>query len=519
MTSSSSTPTLQQRPLGPYAADAEIVEDILLKAGNEMMWFWPPPPRLARPQGDFLENRFYVLRNSANNYRNSQVGWFLRKPDWTKIRLQPLEKNLYVGHPATTSRSMAKVNAYRNVNGISVKGNNVPKPILALEESNFPDFIVKSIEASRDHASPTCIEAHCWPIALMCRNFLGITQTGSHKSLAYLVPAVIHVSRQPPLQHGDGPIAVVLAPTRELAKQIHNVALELGGHAALRSVCASSGEPKEGQYDELKRGCHICVATPRRLINFLEEGKLNLHRCTYLVLDEVDRMLATGFKPHVIKVAELCRPDHQTIMWVTSWQNELRPFVDDVLHDYIEIEFGMAQLPAEDSVVMTVDVCQEEEKETKLAQLLDDGLKEKSKKAVVFTDTKRKADELAWKLRVRGWSAIGLHGMKTKKERDWIVSMFRTGASNVLVTTDKVAHDLLLENVCLVVNYDCPYCSELYVHRSSHVSRSGEPAVVHTFIIPAQQMYAAKLIAILEEAKQPVKPELYSMAKKARGKQ
>nr|XP_054933311.1 probable ATP-dependent RNA helicase DDX5 [Dermacentor andersoni] len=482
------------------------------------MGFFHAPRHVGRPQADFFDNMLYPLRNSANACRNSQVGWFLRKPDWTKIRLQPLEKNLYVEHPATTSRSMAKVNAYRNVNGISLKGNNVPKPILALEESNFPDFIVKSIEASRGHASPTCIEAHCWPIALTCRNFLGIAETGSHKTLAYLLPAVIHVSRQPPLQQGDGPIAVVMAPTRVLAKQIQTVALELGGHAALRSVCASSGEPKEGQYDELKRGCHICVATPRRLINFLEEGKLNLYRWKYLVLDEVDRMLAMGFKPHVLKVAELCWPDHQTIMWVTSWQNELRPFVDDLLYDYIEIEFGMTQLPAENSMEMTVDVCQEAEKEAKLAQLLDDVLKEKSNKAVVFTDTKRKADELAWKLRLRGWSAIGLHGMKTKKERDWIVSMFRTGASSLLVTTDKVAHDLLLENVCLVVNYDCPDCSELYARRSSHVARSGEPRLVHTFIIPTQQPYATKLIAILEDAKQPVKPKLYRMAKKARSK-
>nr|XP_050025408.2 probable ATP-dependent RNA helicase DDX5 [Dermacentor andersoni] len=477
--------------------------------------FFHAPRHVAKSRGDFPGNMLRDFFNGANAYRDSQVEWFLRKPDWTKIRLQPFEKNLYEEHPATTSRSMAKVHAYRNVNGISVSGKNIPKPILALEESNFPDFIVKSILPSRYHSLPTCIEAHCWPIALRCRNFLGIAETGSHKTLAYLLPAVIHVSRQPPLQQGDGPIAVVLAPTRELAKQIHNVALEFGEHAALRSVCASSGEPKEGQYDELKKGCHICVTTPRRLIDFLEEGTVNLRRCTYLVLDEVDRMLAMGFKHHVLKVAELCRPDHQTIMWVTSWQNELRPLVEDLLYDYIEIEFGMAQLPAEKSVEMTVDLCQEEEKEAKLAQLFDDVLKEKSNKAVVFTHTKRKADELAWKLRLRGWSALGLHGMKTKKERDWILSMFRSGTSSVLVTTDKVVQDMLLENVCLVVNYDCPDCSELYARRSRHVARSGEPGLVHTFIIPTQQPYAAELIEILQEAKQPVKSELYDMAKRS----
>ncbi|KAH7960058.1 hypothetical protein HPB49_016728 [Dermacentor silvarum] len=135
------------------------------------MWFWDPPPRERRAKGDFRNNVFRKARSGAYAYRNIQVGWLLRKPDWKNIQLQPFEKKLYKEHPATRSRSMAKVNAYRNVNGISVKGNNVPKPILSLEECNFPDSIVESIETLRDHTSPTPIEAHCWPIALTCRTF------------------------------------------------------------------------------------------------------------------------------------------------------------------------------------------------------------------------------------------------------------------------------------------------------------------------------------------------------------
>ncbi|XP_037555681.1 probable ATP-dependent RNA helicase DDX5 [Dermacentor silvarum] len=455
---------------------------------------WDLMPSFDKEKGDYRYNKIRRRRNGAEYYWESNFGWLLRKLHRMNIQLQPFEKKLYEEHPATTNRSSAEVAAYRRANGIS------------------------SIEARRDCTSPTCIEAHCWPIALTCRNFLGIAETGSHKTLAYVLPAVIHVSRQPPLQHADGPIAVVLAPTRELANQIHLVCSELGERAGVRSVCASNGEPKEDQYDELRKGCHICVATPRRLIEFLEEGKVNLRRCTYLVLDEVDRMLTMGFKPHVLKITELCRPDHQTIMWVTSWQSELKPFVEDLLDDYVEVKFGTVQLPAQNGVEMTVDVCQEEEKDGKLAELLDEVLKEKSKKAVVFTDTGRKADEIAWKLRLRGWSAFGLRGKKTKEEREWIVSLFRTGTSRALVTTDKVAHDLVLDNVGLVVNYDCPDCSEVYVRRSSHVARSGEPGVVHTFILRTQQVHAMNLTAILKDANQPVEPELYNMAKKGRSK-
>ncbi|KAH6940639.1 hypothetical protein HPB50_003604 [Hyalomma asiaticum] len=417
-------------------------------------------------------------------FRTSKVGWFLRKPIWRNIKLQPFEKKLYEEHTATASRSMAEVAAYRRANGVSVKGNNVAKPILALQESNFPDFVVKSIEASRGYASPTRIEAHCWPIALSCRNILGTAETGSHKALAYVLPAVIHASRQPPLQQQEGPIAVLVAPTRELAQQIHTVASELGEHCGMRSVCAANGIRKQCQCDELKESCHILVATPRRLIEFIEEGTVNLHRCTYLVLDEVDRMVTMGCEKHVLKIVELCRPDRQMIIWVTSWKKGLRPLVEDFLEDYVEINFAKAP--------------------------------EKADRAVVFANTKLKADEIAWKVRQRGWPAIGLHGKKRREERDWILSMFRGGAGKVLVTTDVIAQEMTLENVRLVVNYDCPDCTEVYVHRARHVKRPGESGVVHTFIVPTQQQQARTLIEVLEDGKQAVSPELRNITKNVR---
>lgn len=470
-----------------------------------------------RVKGEYLGNRFPLpsgLRSEL--FRTSKVGWFLRKPIWRNIQLQPFEKTLYEEHTATASRSMAEVDAYRRANGVSVKGNNVVKPILALQESNFPDFVVKSIEASRGYASPTRIEAHCWPIALSCRNILGTAETGSHKALAYVLPAVIHASRQPPLQQQEGPIAVLVAPTRELAQQVHTVASELGERCGMRSVCAANGIRKQGQRDELKESCHILVATPRRLMEFIEEGTVNLHRCTYLVLDEVDRMVTMGCEKHVLKIVELCRPDRQMIIWVTSWKKGLRPLVEDFLEDYIEINFAKAPMPVENNFEMTVDVCQEEEKVEKLFELFDDVLKEKADRAVVFANTKLKADEIAWKVRQRGWPAIGLHGKKRREERDWILSVFHGGAGKVLVTTDVIAQEMTLENVRLVVNYDCPDCTEVYVHRARHVKRPGESGVVHTFIVPTQQQQARTLIEVLEDGKQPVRPELRNMTKNVR---
>ncbi|KAH7936097.1 hypothetical protein HPB52_018164 [Rhipicephalus sanguineus] len=477
------------------------------------------PKQERRIRGEFVHNQLPLgKRHNSDLYRKSKVGWFLRKPNWKNIQLQPFEKNLYKEHPATASRSMADVETYRKANGVVVKGRDVPKPIFALEESNFPDFIVKGIEAGRDYALPTPIEANCWPIAFSCRNFLGIAETGSHKTLAYVLPAVIHVSQQPPRQRHEGPVAVLLAPACELAKQIHSVASELGKHATVRSVCAANGERKKSKYAELQGGCHSFVATPRCLIEFLEEGQVNLHRCTYLVLDEVDRMLTMGYQRHVLKIVELCRPDHQTIMWATSWQKNLKPLIEDVLDDYVEISFGTTPLSVENTVEMTVDVCPPDDKEAKLAELLDDVLKEKTYRAVVFADTKWKVEEITLKLRKRGWPAMSLHCMKQKKERDWILSMFNSCGESVLVTTDMAVQDLVLPDVRLVVNYDCPDCSKVYAHRSRHAQRSDEPSMVHTFLVPSQYFQAQTLVEILRDARQPVSHELYALVKNVHSK-
>ncbi|KAH7986107.1 hypothetical protein HPB52_025203 [Rhipicephalus sanguineus] len=315
--------------------------------------------------------------------RPTDMWWFdmpkqERRPNWKNVQLQPFEKNLYEEHQATASRSMADVEGYRKANGVSVKGRDVPKPILALEESNFPDFIVKVIEAGWDYT-----------------NFLGIAETGSHKTLAYLLPAVIH-------RH-EGPIAALLAPTSELAKQIHTLASELGKRTAVRSVCAANGERKKSKYAELHGGCHTFVATPRCLIEFLEEGQ---------------------------------------------W----------------------------------------------------------------------KVEEITLKLRKRGRPAMSLHCKKEKKERDWILSMFNSCGESVLVTTDMAVQDLVLPDVRLVVNYDCPDCSKVYVHRSRHAQRSDEPSMVHTFLVPSQHFQARTLVEILRDARQPGSHELYELAKNVHSK-
>ncbi|KAH6943659.1 hypothetical protein HPB50_025051 [Hyalomma asiaticum] len=424
----------------------------------------------------------------SGGYRNSQPGGSLRKPDWDRIQLQPFQKNFYHEHPNTANRAPMEVDAYRQANEITVKGREVPKPILHFEEGNFPDYILKAIQA-QNYTTPTCIQAQGWPIALSGKDFVGIAQTGSGKTLGYILPAIVHINHQPYLQRGDGPIALVLAPTRELAQQIQQVASDFGKYSRVRSTCVFGGAPKGPQLRDLERGSEICIATPGRLIDFLEAGKVNLRRCTYLVLDEADRMLDMGFEPQIRKIVEQIRPDCQTLMWSATWPKEVRSLAEDFLKDYVQINIGALQLCANHRILQIIDVCQETEKEDKLMKLHQEILNEKENKTIVFAETKRKVDDLTRKMRRYGWPAICIHGDKTQQERDWVLNEFRSGRAPILVATDVAARGLDVDDVRFVINFDYPNCSEDYIHRIGRTARSNKTGtclhLLHTQQQPA----------------------------------
>ena len=201
-------------------------------------------------------------------------------------------------HPDITRRSDDEVKEWRRKHEISVFGERIPKPVTRFEESPFPEYVLKEI-ISAGFREPTAIQAQGWPMALSGRDMIGIAATGSGKTLAYLLPAVVHICAQPELARGDGPIVLVLAPTRELAVQIQAECQRFGESSRIKSTCVYGGASKGPQIRDLSRGVEIVIATPGRLIDFLQDGKTNLRRVTYLVLDEADRMLDMGFEPQV----------------------------------------------------------------------------------------------------------------------------------------------------------------------------------------------------------------------------
>lgn len=373
--------------------------------------------------------------------KSQQPGDRLRRVRWDNVELQPFRKDFYSASETVVGRTEIDVQTYLNKNEISVKGDNIPPPCIEFVEGGFPSYVIDEI-SKQGFTRPTAIQGQGWPIALSGRDMVGIAQTGSGKTLAYVLPAVVHINHQPRLQRGDGPIALILAPTRELAQQIQQVANDFGSCTQVNNTCIFGGAPKGPQIRDLERGVEIVIATPGRLIDFLERGVTNLKRCTYLVLDEADRMLDMGFEPQIRKIIEQIRPDRQVLMWSATWPKEVRMLAEEFLHEYIHLNIGSMNLSANHNILQIVDVCEEYEKEAKLMKLLAEISSESETKTIVFVETKRRVDDITRAINRNGWKAIAIHGDKSQQERDYVLNAFRNGRHGILVATDVAARGL-----------------------------------------------------------------------------
>ncbi|CAJ1075817.1 probable ATP-dependent RNA helicase DDX17 isoform X1 [Xyrichtys novacula] len=440
----------------------------------------------------------------------------LRKKRWNLDELPKFEKNFYTEHPEMQRMSQYDVDEYRRKKEITIRGSGCPRPIINFHQAQFPQYVM-DVLMQQNFKEPTAIQAQGFPLALSGRDMVGIAQTGSGKTLSYLLPAIVHINHQPYLERGDGPICLVLAPTRELAQQVQQVAYDYGKSSRIKSTCVYGGAPKGPQIRDLERGVEICIATPGRLIDFLEAGKTNLRRCTYLVLDEADRMLDMGFEPQIRKIVDQIRPDRQTLMWSATWPKEVRQLAEDFLKDYVQINVGALELSANHNILQIVDVCMESEKDNKLFQLMEEIMAEKENKTIIFVETKKRCDDLTRRMRRDGWPAMCIHGDKSQPERDWVLSEFRSGKAPILIATDVASRGLDVEDVKFVINYDYPNSSEDYIHRIGRTARSTNKGTAYTFFTPGNLRQARELIRVLEEARQAINPKLLQLVDNGRG--
>lgn len=359
-------------------------------------------------------------------------------------------------------------------------------------------------------------------MALSGRDMVGVAQTGSGKTLAFLLPAVVHIVAQPELKSGDGPIALICAPTRELAVQILEECDKFGRSSDIKSVCVYGGAPKHPQMNALRRGVEICICTPGRMIDMLENNATNLRRVTYLVLDEADRMLDMGFEPQIRKIVSQIRPDRQTLLWSATWPKEVQTLARDFLQsDYIQVNVGSSELTANKSITQEIRIVRGNHEKMDLC-IQEVQKMSRDELVIVFCETKRKVDEVTDELKRARFRVAGIHGDKSQNARDYVIGKLKDNAIQIMVATDVASRGLDVKNIKLVINYDMPKEIESYIHRIGRTGRKNREGgyskgrSVSFLNLKENWKVVRELTRVMKQAGQVVPDDLQHQADNAR---
>ncbi|XP_050301149.1 probable ATP-dependent RNA helicase DDX43 [Anthonomus grandis grandis] len=438
--------------------------------------------------------------------------------EWNK--LPPIVKNFYQEHPEVTAMSEEEVEEFRLQNNNIVVDRTfkkpdsipIPKPVKTFEQAfhNFPEILDEIYKAGFEKPSP--IQSQAWPVLLSGEDLIGIAQTGTGKTLAFLLPALIHIDGQTiPREERGGPAVLIMAPTRELALQIDKEVKKYY-YRGITSVCVYGGGDRKGQIDVVSRGVDIVIATPGRMNDLNEAGHLNVRSVTYVVLDEADRMLDMGFEPQIRKVMYSLRPTRQSIMTSATWPPGVRRLADSYMNDPIQVYVGSLDLAATHTVTQTIQILEEKDKEETFFEFISNMAPDD--KMIVFCCTKAKADYLSVECAMKNISCASLHGNRDQCDREQAVKDIGDGTVKILIATDVASRGLDIDDITHVLNYDFPKNIEEYVHRVGRTGRAGKFGESISYFTRNDWGQAAELIKILEEAQQYVPEEIYSMAER-----
>lgn len=390
---------------------------------------------------------------------------------------------------------------------ISIKGGRVANPIRHWKESNLPSKIYEIIQQC-GYTEPTPIQRQAIPIGLECRDIIGVAETGSGKTLAYLIPLLIWITSLPEHDRKDdedlGPFAIILAPTRELAQQIEEETLKFAKVLGIRTAVIIGGVSQDVQSMKLRLGVEIVIATTGRLIDVLENRLMVLSRCTYVVLDEADKMIDLGFEPDVQRIFEYMpvsnvKPDteeaqdekflkqnwqsknkfRQTVMFTATMPPSVEKLAKTYLRRPAIVYIGSIGKPV-DRVKQRIYYLNEGAKRSKLFEILRNENPEPP--IIVFVNQKRAADFLAKTLEDAGYHACALHGGKDQDKRDTAMTNIKSRSKDILVATDVASRGIDIKDVGMVINYDMSKTIEAYTHRIGRTGRAGKKGEAITFL-------------------------------------
>lgn len=417
---------------------------------------------------------------------------------------------------------------------VEASGENCPTQIDNFVEMPLTEIIRFNIELAC-YKSPTPVQKHAMPIILSKRDLMACAQTGSGKTAAFLMPILNQIFEdgppkslpQPQAQSRypgrvkQYPLALILSPTRELACQIYEEACKFSYRSRVRPCVVYGGSDPVQQMKDLDRGCHLLVATPGRLVDMIERGKLSLELVKYLVLDEADRMLDMGFEPQIRRIVlEDNMPPmgkRQTLMFSATFPKKVQELARNFLENYIFLAVGRVGSTSE-NITQKVVWVDEHDKRSFLLDLLNAaGLKNavnsRDSLTLTFVETKKGADALEGFLSKEGYPVTSIHGDRSQKEREEALWSFRTGRTPILVATAVAARGLDIPNVKHVINFDLPSDIEEYVHRIGRTGRVGNLGLATSFFNEKNRNMALDLVELITETHQELPDWLAALAK------
>jgi len=452
--------------------------------------------------------------------------------DWSK----PLPRNERVERELFgNSHTGINFDKYEDI-PVEATGHDCPRHIESFCDIEFHEILRSNIELSR-YSRPTPVQKYAIPIIRGKRDLMACAQTGSGKTAAFLVPILDQIFEsglprnfpqpRPGARVKQYPLALILAPTRELALQIYEEAQKFSYRSRIRPCVVYGGADPVQQMRDLDRGCHLLVATPGRLLDMVERGKVSLEMVRFLVLDEADRMLDMGFEPQIRRIVQQDNmpPVHerQTLMFSATFPKKVQELARQFMSDYIFLAVGRVGSTSE-NITQKVVWVDESDKRSFLLDLLNAaGLKTGNASpdalTLVFVETKKGADALETFLDREGYPVTSIHGDRSQREREDALASFKSGRTPILVATAVAARGLDIPNVKHVINFDLPTDIEEYVHRIGRTGRVGNLGLATSFFNDKNRNMAVDVVELIQETNQELPDWLLNISREVQAEQ
>ncbi|SCW00533.1 LAFE_0C06282g1_1 [Lachancea fermentati] len=449
---------------------------------------------------DHNEDNDYIRVRKLNSKKN------VKKVTYSVEHLEPFQKSFYVEPEEIKKMTDDEVNELRlSLDNIKVRGEGCPRPILKWSHLGLTTDIMNLVSKEFKFIAPTPIQAQAMPAIMSGRDVIGISKTGSGKTVSFLLPMLRQIKAQRALSKDEtGPVGLILAPTRELAVQIHEEVVKFTD-SMIHSICCTGGSELKQQINDLKKGVELAVATPGRFIDLLtlNSGKLmNTKRITFVVMDEADRLFDLGFEPQITEIMKTIRPDKQCVLFSATFPTKLKSFAMRILRNPISITINSKSLINENIEQQVKILGTDDEKFQKMVSILAKRVKttkdnrlgdvDVDEKTIVFVSSQQICDLIYHKLSDQGFVTHAIHAGKPYNERASSLEKFKSSPNSILICTEVLSRGLNVPEVSLVIIYNAVKTFAQYVHTTGRTARGTNHGTALTLLL--QDEFAAAYI-------------------------